>query len=125
MTDKERYTNLMQRYWNAETTPEEEQELAWYAAMTNDPDFETVRGVLGYLSIGRMIRKRTIVRRFRQRAAGIAAAVVAVVIGGTLLFARIITNDRFDALTSMESTLTDIFSSGTDIESELTEILNQ
>lgn len=115
----------MQRYWNAETTPEEEYELAWYAAMTDDPDFETARGVLGYLSIGRMIRKRTIVRRFRQRAAGIAAAVVAVVIGGTLLFARIITNDRFDALTSMESTLTDIFSSGTDIESELTEILNQ
>ena len=115
----------MQRYWNAETTLEEEQELAWYAAMTNDSDFETVRGVLGYLSIGRMIRKRTIVRRFWQRAAGIAAAVFAIVIGGTLLYARIGANDRFDALTSMESTLTDIFSSGTDIETELTEILNQ
>ena len=40
MTDKEKYTALMQRYWEAETTPAEERALARYAARTDDPDFE-------------------------------------------------------------------------------------
>jgi hypothetical protein len=124
MTDKEKYTLLMQRYWEAETTPEEERELARYAASVDDPDFEEIRGVLGYLSIGRKLEAAPTgtVSLFWRRAAGIAAAVV---VGGLLLFERAWTDGHADALTSMESTLTDIFSSGTDIETELSEILDQ
>ena len=58
MTDKEKYTRLMQRYWEAETTPAEERELARYAARTDDPAFDQLRGVLGYLSVGRTTRVR-------------------------------------------------------------------
>lgn len=126
MTDKEKYTALMPRYWEAETTPEEERELARYAASVDDPDFEEIRGVLGYLSIGRKVETipaKTVSFLWR-RVAGIVAAAVVVLLGGLLLFERARADGRTDALTSMESTLTDIFSSGTDIETELSEILD-
>ena len=79
MTDKEKYTALMQRYWEAETTPEEERELARYAARVDDPDFEEIRGVLGYLSIGRekKARRARTVRMYSF--AVVAASIVAVV----------------------------------------------
>jgi len=79
MTDKEKYTALMQRYWEAETTPEEERELARYAAGVDDPDFEEIRGVLGYLSIGRekKARRSRTVRMYSF--AVVAASIVAVV----------------------------------------------
>ena len=79
MTDKEKYTALMQRYWEAETTPEEERELARYAARVDDPDVEEIRGVLGYLSIGRekKARRARTVRMYSF--AVVAASIVAVV----------------------------------------------
>ena len=79
MTDKEKYTALMQRYWEAETTPEEERELARYAARVDDPDVEEIRGVLGYLSIGRekKARRARAVRMYSF--AVVAASIVAVV----------------------------------------------
>ena len=79
MTDKEKYTALMQRYWEAETTPEEERELVQYAARVDDPDFEEIQGVLGYLSIGRekKARRARTVRMYSF--AVVAASIVAVV----------------------------------------------
>lgn len=79
MTDKEKYTALMQRYWEAETTPEEERELARYAARVDDPDFEEIRGVLGFLSIGRekKTRRARTVRMYSF--AAVAAGIVAIV----------------------------------------------
>ena len=53
MNDKEKYLELMRRYFDAETSHEEEEALALYAASTEDPAFQELRGVLGYLSIGR------------------------------------------------------------------------
>ena len=40
MNDKEKYLELMQRYFDAETSLEEEKDLALYAASTDDPAFE-------------------------------------------------------------------------------------
>ena len=79
MTDKEKYKALMQRYWDAETTPEEERELALYAAGTDDPDFEEIRCVLGYLSIGKEKRTRKTRKVWMYSFAAVAASVVAVV----------------------------------------------
>ena len=93
----------------------------------SDPDLEEIRGVLGYLSIGRKVETlpaRT-VSFFWRRVAGIVAAAVVALAGGLLMSERARTGGRTDALTSMVSTLTDIFSSGTDIETELSEILDQ
>ena len=76
MTDKKKYIALMQRYWDAETTPQEERRLARYVARVDDPDFEELRGVLGYLSIGRGKKARTVrILPWAAAAAGIAAVV--------------------------------------------------
>ena len=56
MNDKEKNTALMRRYFEAETTPEEERELARYMARVDDPAFDEIRGVMGYLSDGKRIR---------------------------------------------------------------------
>ena len=85
MTDKEKYTALMQRYWDAETTPAEERRLARYVARVDDPDFEELRGVLGYLSIGRGKKARPV--HFLPWAA-VAAGIAAVVTIGLALGAR-------------------------------------
>ena len=79
MTDKEKYIALMQRYWDAETTPEEERRLARYVARVDDPDFEELRGVLGYLSIGRGKEARTV--RFLPWAAAAAGIAAFIAIG--------------------------------------------
>jgi hypothetical protein len=76
MTDKEKYTALMQRYWEGETTPAEERKLARYAARTDDPAFEELRGVLGYLSIGRQRAHREVRPRLAYAWAAAAAALV-------------------------------------------------
>ena len=61
----------MQRYFEGETTPEEERALARYVARTDDAAFDAVRGVLGYLSVGRGLRAR---RTRRVRLYSFAAA---------------------------------------------------
>ena len=79
MTDKEKYTALMQRYWEAETTPAEERARARYAARTDDPDFEELRGVLGYLSLGRA-RRAGQARTVRIWSLAAVAACIAIVL---------------------------------------------
>ena len=77
MNDKEKYLELMQRYYDAGTSPEEERELARYAASTDDPAFEQLRGVLGFLSIGRSKRARR-GRAVRLYAVAVAASIALV-----------------------------------------------
>lgn len=75
----------MQRYWDAETTSKEEWELARYVARADDPEFDELRGVFGYLSIGKekKARRASTVRLLPLVAA--AASIAAVVaIGFTI-----------------------------------------
>ena len=58
MNDKEKYLILAKRYFEAETTAQEERELSRYVAGTDDPEFDELRGVLGFLSIGKEKRLR-------------------------------------------------------------------
>ena len=80
MNEKEKYLELMRRYYDAETSPEEEKELALYAASTDDPAFEDLRGVLGYLSIGsqKKAKKARAVRFYSLVAAASVATVAAI-----------------------------------------------
>ena len=80
MDDKAKYLDLMQRYIDAETSPEEEKALIRYVASTDDPEFDSLRGTLGFLSVGkrRKARKSKIIKRYFL--AGVAAAIVAVVL---------------------------------------------
>lgn len=140
MTDKEKYTRLMQRYWEAETTPAEERELARYAARMDDPAFDQLRGVLGYLSVGRTTRVRK-GRRVRMYPIAAAAAGIAAVIALalTLRFAParqaddlcvryaygVKSADSDAIMTSVESSLADFFAGETPAEVQLFEMFQR
>lgn len=80
MDDKAKYLDLMQRYIDAETSPEEEKALIRYVASTDNPEFDSLRGALGFLSVGkrRKARKSKMIKRYFL--VGVAAAIVAVVL---------------------------------------------
>ena len=135
MTDKEKYLELMQRYFDAETSPDEEKALALYAASTDDPAFQELRGVLGYLSIGRQKKAKKVrtVRFFSMVAAASVAIVTA--IGITLSNQRQNScirytygnkeDDETSIMESVESSLADFFAGNTPAESNLFELFER
>lgn len=129
MTEKNKYLEMMQRYFEAETTLSEERELAAYAAASKDPEFEQVCAVLGYLSIGRA-------KRAGGWAVGVAAAsLAAVVTAGIALFhpgARSVqyafsekSTDERQIMQTVETSLSEFFSRESGVEVQLAEILNR
>ena len=137
MNDKEKYLELMQRYYEAETTPEEERELTSYAASTDDPDFEGLRGVLGFLSIGRQkkARRGRTIRLYAYAAAASVAILTAVGIGLTgrrTLDENCIryaygekVDDDAQIMAAVESSLTDFFGTDPAAEQNLKELFNR
>jgi len=140
MTDKEKYLDLMQRYWDAETTSQEEWELARYVARVDDPEFDEVRGVLGYLSIGKekKERKANTIRLIPVFA--VAASIAAVVaIGFSLRNSGAQagkefyvcysygekTTDNQKVMASVESSLADFFGGGSPAEANLFEMFER
>jgi len=122
----------MQRYWEGQTTPEEEQELALYAARTDDHDFEQLRGVLGFLSIGHekrsRIKKRALV--FYPVLAALAACLVAVVIinhsNRCICYSYGEKNvDNKQIMASVESSLSDFFGAASPAETTLFELFER
>lgn len=123
----------MRRYFDAETSHEEEKELALYAASTDDPAFVQLRGVLGFLSIGRRerARRRTAVI---YRAVAVAASVVVIAAIGLTNASQ---NDcvQFDhgtrvendevIMTSVETSLADFFGEATPAETNLKEMFER
>ena len=137
MNDKEKYLELMRRYYDAETTPAEEKALALYAASTDDPDFEGLRGVFGFLSIGRQ-KKAKKVRAVRFYAIAAAAGVAILAAVGIGLTAgrdsdencvRYAYGEKVDdkelIMAAVESSLTDFFGTDTSAELNLKEIFNR
>ena len=126
---------LMQRYFDAETSPDEEKALALYAASTDDPAFRELRGVLGYLSIGRQKKAKKIrtVRFFSMVAAASVAIVTA--IGITLSNQRQNScirytygnkeDDETSIMESVESSLADFFAGNIPAESNLFELFER
>ncbi|MBR5925569.1 MAG: hypothetical protein IKZ60_08895 [Bacteroidales bacterium] len=140
MTDKEKFTVLLQRYWDAETTPEEERELALYAAGTDDPDFKEIQGVLGYLSIGMEKKARKARSIWLYSFAAVAACVLAVVaIGLNLGKKNIFTSsdewvryaygeacsDKEMIMATVDASLADFFGRETPAEANLIEMFKR
>ena len=135
MHDKEKYLELMQRYFDAETSPEEEKALALYVASTDDPAFEDLRGVLGYIGIGRQIKaKKARAVRFYSIVAAASVAIVTA-IGITLSnqdhnsCIRYTYGNKEDDETlimeSVESSLADFFAGKTPAEANLIELFER
>ena len=140
MTDKEKYTALMQRYWDAATTPEEERALALYAAGTADPDFEEIRGVLGYLSVGKEKKERKARATRLYALAAVAAGIVAVAAVGLSLGRGAATpsadrlvryaygecsSDQETIMASVDESLADFFGRETPAETNLIEMFKR
>lgn len=135
MNDKEKYLELMRRYFDAETSHEEEEALALYAASTEDPAFQELRGVLGYLSIGRQkkVKKVRSVSFFSIVAAASAAIVTAIGISfsnQSHSFCIRYTYGNKDSdetliMESVESSLADFFAGNTPAEANLLELFER
>lgn len=137
MNDKKKYLEMMQRYYDAETSPEEEKELALYAASTDDPAFEALRGLLGYIGIGRQ-KKAKKVRAIRFQALT-AAAGLALIAAIGLNFLNpgaqdeeciryaygVKEEDNVRIMTAVESSLADFFGNDNVVEQNLKELLNR
>lgn len=135
MNDKDKYLELMRRYFDAETSPDEEKELAMYAASTDNPAFRELRGVLGYLSIGlqKKAKKVRAVRFFSLVAAASVATVAA--IGITLsnqdhnsCLRYTYGNkdeDETSIMETVESSLADFFAGKTPAEANLFELFER
>ena len=135
MNEKEKYLELMRRYYDAETSPEEEMELALYAASTDDPAFEDLRGVMGYLSIGRQ-KKAKKVRAVRFYSI-VAAASVAIVTAIGITFSTQDQNtcirytygnkedDEASIMASVESSFADFFAGKSPAEANLFELFER
>ena len=80
--DKQYWLRLSERYFEAETTEEEERELRRFAAQTSDPDFRELQAVMGFTSMG---RPQTLKPSKPQNLISIAASVI-VVLGLSLFF---------------------------------------
>ena len=137
MNDKEKYLELMRRFYEAETTPEEEKALVLYAASTDDPDFEGLRGVLGFLSIGRQKKARRGRTIWLYVYAAAASVAILTSIGISLTGGRTldedciryaygeIVDDNAQIMASVESSLIDFFGDDTSAEMNLKEMFNR
>lgn len=135
MRDKEYYLELMRRYFEAECSPAEERALARYAARSEDPAFDPLRGVLGYLSLGRKQVRRT-PSRSRLLAVAVASVTIfaAIGVGVALRTAgkpeqaciRYAYGERIEdetlVMTSVEATLADFFGQASPAEVHLKEL---
>lgn len=80
--NKQYWLRLSERYFDAETTDEEERELRRFAAQTSDPDFHELQAVMGFTAMG---RPRTLTTSRPRTLISIAASVI-VILGLSLFF---------------------------------------
>lgn len=134
---QEYWKELIERYFEAETTPEEERALRAFLAGTDDPAFDEAKAVLGYFSAQRAWRAAGgRVRRLASVTAAAAGLVLAAVLGHTLatredstcvMYAYgVKTTDTQYVIDDMHNTLSDLFSDsqGPDVAAQLTELFN-
>ena len=142
--EKERAYDQLKRKIDSELTSTqkyilEEKELAQYAASTDDPAFGQLRGVLGFLSIGREMKVRKH-RAVRIYAIAAAASVVLVATVGIGLYNKgrstlednciryaygVKVDDDASIMASVETSLADFFGEVTPAETNLKEMFER
>ena len=135
MKNKQYYIDLTDRWFDALLSPGEERELKSFLAGTEDPDFDEVKAVMGYFVTGKALAGRPLSRpgnRFVWTAVVVAASIALVVAIGLrprqndcyILAHGEKTTDSRRALENMNSTLSDLFSTGGDVEAQLSDLFN-
>ena len=131
------WKQLIDKYFEAETTPEEELALREFLASTDDPAFDEARAVLGYFSAQRSRRAARIRVRTLTASIAAAAAIALVAILGHdtvtlqddtfVIYAYGEKNtDRQAVLDDMNQTLAELFAGnqGPDVSAQLNEFFN-
>jgi hypothetical protein len=88
MQNKEYWIKLSSKFFEAETTEQEEQELRQFAATCQDPDFNELRAVMSYLEVARSNNNVAIRRKFFTHS--LIAASLVLVMGISLFVAAYI-----------------------------------
>jgi len=139
--DVQYYKMLAEKYFKAETTDRQEDELKRFLITDKafDKEFDELKAVMGYVSIGKSIRKKPKCKqRHRIGFAISAAASITVIIGIGLGFMYMnenqcyanvrgnIITDKDYVMADMRSTMADLLSdeNSTDVEEELTDLFN-
>jgi hypothetical protein len=131
------WKELIDKYFEGETSPEEERALRGFLARTDDPAFNEARAVLGYFSAQ---RSRRAARSRAGRLTGLLAAAAAIAIVAVLGHALIPrtddtciiyaygekNTDTQSVLDDVHQTLSDLFgdNQGPDVTAQLTELFN-
>lgn len=84
MQNKEYWIRLSDKYFEALTSEQEEQELRQFAVKCQDPDFNELRAVMGYLEVGRAENKAA--TRHKTFSRVLAAAASFTIVFGISLF---------------------------------------
>lgn len=121
--NKNYYKKLKTKYFEATLSPWEERRFKSFLSRTDDPEFNDAKAVAGFFAAGKADAGGLVIRRIWPVIA--AAASAAAIILLTIHVGQLRRNSSIEAICSMENTLADIFSSGTDVETELLELLNQ
>ena len=132
------WLRIIEKYFEAETTPEEELALREFLAGTEDPAFDEAKAVLGYFSAQRSRRAaRGRGRRLTALAAAAAGLALVAVLGHALIAPRAADDciiyaygekntDTETVINDMNQTLADLFgdNQGPDVTAQLTELFN-
>jgi len=124
--DKKYYKKLSHAYFEAALSDSEERTLKAFLASTDDPEFDEVKAVAGYFAAGKTVYgnhgpSATGVSRFWRVA---VAASIAAIFSVSVITTYITHENRRKALSTMESTLTAFFSSGTKVENTIANLFN-
>lgn len=125
--NKNYYKRLSQQYFEATLSQREERRLMRFLSTTTDPEFDEVKAVTGFFAAGKNANGSVVCHiDFRPWVYATAVAASLAIVVGISLIANNARRVRYtESLASMESTLTSIFSSGADVESELSTLLTQ
>lgn len=80
MKDKQYYIELVERYFDADTSVAEERELREFLATTSDTDFDEVKMVMGFFVVAKTMTKPKTRVMSMSRWATVAAAVLLLIV---------------------------------------------
>ena len=120
--DKKYYKKLSHAYFEAALSDSEERRLKAFLASTDDPEFDEVKAIAGFFAAGKTVYgnhgpSATGVSRFWRVA--VAASIVVILSISYMSHVK-----RMRDLSTMESTLTAFFSSGTKVENTIANLFN-
>lgn len=134
MKNNNYYLQLAQKYFTAELSPVEEIRLKRFLAMTNDPRFEDIKAVMGYLAIEKRLHadrtpKTSHIKYYLATTLAAAGLIIGLIpLSGPEVYMHkangIETSNKVLVMDAVEGVLSDFFSKDTEIDIILNDYFN-